>query len=51
MSLSSIDENVIEAGDFLKNFREDRRKLHCLQCFTESLELVQWIRTETQGEQ
>ena len=48
-TLEAIDASLIEAGDFLKEVEGDRRKLHCLQIFADSIEVVEWIRNETEG--
>ena len=47
--LEAIDASLIEAGDFLREVEGDRRKLHCLEIFADSLEVVEWIRNETKG--
>lgn len=49
MRLGSINQEFFEAGDFLKNFKEDRGKLQCLQSFIDCLDVVWWISNETQG--
>ena len=48
-TLKAIDATLIEAGDFLKEVEGDRRKLHCLEIFADSIEVVKWIRKETKG--
>ena len=48
-TLEAIDTSLIEAGDFLRVFEGDRSKLKSLEVFAESLDVVQWIRSETKG--
>ena len=48
-TLASIDQNLIDTGEFLKEFVADRKKLECLQTFARCLPVVQWIRKETKG--
>ena len=48
-TLASIDQNLIDTGEFLKEFAADRKKLECLQTFARCLPVVQWIRKETKG--
>lgn len=47
--LEIIDQSLIDAGDFLSIVEEDQRKLNCLRVFADSLEVVEWIRSETKG--
>ena len=48
-TLEAIDVSLIEAGDFLRIFEGDKSKLMCMEVFAESLDVVQWIRSETKG--
>ena len=48
-TLASIDQNLIETAEFLKEFAADHKKLECLQTFAKCLPVVQWIRKETKG--
>ena len=48
-TLEAIDASLIEAGDFLREIEGDRRKLHCLEVFADSIAVVEWIREETKG--
>ena len=48
-TLEAIDASFIEAGDFLREVEGDRRKLHCLEIFADSIAVVEWIREETKG--
>ena len=48
-TLEAIDISLIKAGDFLRVFEGDKSKLKSLEVFAESLDVVQWIRTETKG--
>ena len=48
-TLASIDQNLIDTGEFLKEFVADHKKLECLQTFARCLPVVQWIRKETKG--
>ena len=45
--LSAIDESLVDAGDFVKELKDDNSKLDCLHAFAESLKIVDWIRKET----
>ena len=47
--LDVIDQSLINAGEFLSVVEGDRRRLDCLRTFADSLEVVEWIRTETKG--
>ena len=47
--LEVIDQSLINAGEFLGMVQGDRRRLDCLHTFADSLEVVEWIRTETKG--
>jgi hypothetical protein len=47
--LKVIDQSLINAGEFLGMVEGDRRRLDCLHTFAESLEVIEWIRTETKG--
>ena len=47
--LDVIDQSLINAGEFLGMVEGDRRRLDCLRTFADSLEVVEWIRTETKG--
>ena len=47
--LKVIDQSLINAGDFLCKFEEDQRRLDCLRIFSDSLDVVEWIRSETKG--
>ena len=49
--LEIIDQSLVDAGDFLGMVEEDRRRLDCLRVFADSLEVVEWIRSETKGAQ
>lgn len=48
-TLEVIDQSLIEAGEFLGLIEEDQRRLNCLRDFANSLDVVEWIRTETKG--
>ena len=48
-SLDVIDQSLIDAGEFLAMVEEDKRKLDCLRTFADSLDVVEWIRSETKG--
>lgn len=48
-TLEAIDVSLIEAGDFLRVFEGDKSKLKSLEVFADSLDVVQWIRSETKG--
>ena len=43
--MESIDENVVEACDFLKLYAADTRKRECLEAFAECQEIVERIRS------
>jgi hypothetical protein len=45
--LDVIDQSLINAGEFLGMV--EGKRLDCLHTFAESLEVVEWIRTETKG--
>lgn len=47
--LEVIDASLIEAGEFLEQVEGDSDKMNCLEAFASSLEVVEWIRTETKG--
>ena len=48
-SLDVIDQSLIDAGEFLGMVEEDKRKLDCLRTFADSLDVIEWIRSETKG--
>ena len=48
-TLSNIDQGLIEMSSFLENFMKDKKKLECLKSFAACLDLVEWIRKESQG--
>ena len=48
-SLETINQSLIDAGEFLSKVEEDGRRLDCLCVFADSLEIVEWIRSETKG--
>jgi len=48
--LSYIEEELIDAGDFLEHFNDDdSSKLKCLESFALSSKVVKWIQKETKG--
>ena len=47
-TLKDMSDELVQAGDFLGEFTEER--LHCLQCFCECQDIVEWIRKTTKGE-
>lgn len=49
-SLSSINQEVMEAKEFLEEISNDKKKLECLNSFAASMKLVEWIGQETTGE-
>ena len=48
-TLKAIDHSVVNAAKFLEDFASDKRKRECLKAYTESTEIVKWIRKETRG--
>ena len=48
-TLDVIDQTLINAGEFLGMVEGERSRLDCLRTFTDSLEVVEWIRKETKG--
>ncbi len=49
-SLNSIDEQLIGAGEFLSMIeKDDHFKMQCLEVFSNSINIVEWIRKETKG--
>ena len=48
-TLDSIDQKLVETSSFLKNFSKDRKKLESLKSFSACLDIVEWIRKESQG--
>lgn len=48
-SLEAVSDSLLEAGDFLKNIQNDKRKLDCLRVFASSLDIVEWLRKETKS--
>ncbi len=48
-TLNDIDEKLIEMSSFLEDFTKDRKKLECLKSFAACLDIVEWIRKESQG--
>ncbi len=48
-SLDSINEQLISAGEFLSMIKVDCSKIHCLEVFSKSINIVEWIRNETKG--
>ena len=49
MPLSSIIDELIQAGKFLKDFTDNPAKLECLKMFANNTKIVDWIRNETTG--
>lgn len=47
--LDDIDEKLVEAKTFLEKIKKDKQKLKCLRTFADCLNVVQWIRKETRG--
>ena len=47
--LSSISDELIQAGEFLKDLSDNPAKLECLKTFASSMKIVEWIRNETTG--
>lgn len=47
--LSSINEKLIQAGEFLKLLQNDKRRLHSLRVFTQCTNIIDWIRKYTKG--
>ncbi len=45
-SLDSIDGLP---GEFLSLIKDDRSKITCLEVFSKSINIVEWIRMETKG--
>ncbi len=48
-SLESIDEKLIDADEFLSMIKDDCFKITCLEVFSKSINIVEWIRKETEG--
>ena len=48
-SLDSIDEKLIGTGEFLSTIKDDHFKIQCLEVFSKSINIVEWIRNETKG--
>jgi hypothetical protein len=46
-ALSTINQEVVEAGKFLKEYAKDIEKRQCLEAFVECQKIVEWIRSET----
>ena len=47
--LEVIDQSLIDAGEFLCKVEEDQKRLECLRVFADSLDVVEWIRSQTKG--
>ena len=47
--LASISDELIQAGEFLKDFSDNPTKLECLKMFANNTKIVDWIRNETTG--
>lgn len=47
--LNSINQEVMEAKEFLEEFSNDKKKMDCLTSFEASMNLVEWIGEETKG--
>ena len=47
--LSFISNELIQAGEFLKDFKDNPIKLDYLKTFANSKEIVKWIRNATTG--
>lgn len=48
-TLNGIDQRLIEMSSFLEHFTKDRKKLESLKSFAACLDIVEWIRKESQG--
>ena len=48
-TLAAVDAKLIDAGEFLKELSADKR-LKCLQTFASCMDIVNWIRKETEGQ-
>lgn len=48
-TLSSIDEKLISAGEFLTSFMDHRSNFECLKTFAECFDIIEWIRKDTEG--
>ena len=48
-TLAAIDESIVTAAKFLKDFANDPKKRECLRAYAESQSIVKWIRKETKG--
>lgn len=48
-ALSSIDDELTEAGEFLEQFVNDPIKVQCLNTFASCINIVKWIRKDTKG--
>lgn len=48
-TLNDIDQRLIEMSSFLEHFTKNRKKLECLKSFAACLDIVEWIRKESQG--
>ena len=48
-TLNDINERVIETRSFLEQFTKDKKKLESLKSFAACLNIVEWIRKESEG--
>lgn len=48
-TLSSIDDKLISAGEFLTSFMDRRSNIECLKTFAECFDIIEWIRKDTEG--
>lgn len=48
-TLKDIDQRLIEMSSFLEHFTKDKSKLESLKSFAACLNIVEWIRNESQG--
>ena len=49
-TLGDVDHSLVETGKFLQEFVSDSDKLECLKIFAKCLNMINWIRKETNGE-
>ena len=45
-TLEAIDASLVEAEEFLRILECDQTKMKCVEAFANSLDLIQWIRSE-----
>lgn len=48
-TLRDVNDNLIEAGEFLKDIANNPKRIQCLKTFSECKAIVEWLRKVTKG--